>query len=265
VHRWPPAHVALAYWGLGLHWGRAVPTNAAGHLIGHVKDIGQDPSRPDTRLYTTSAAQPFHNDGPADLVALLCLDTAKDGGLSSWCSSIALHNEVLGRPDIAALLAAPDAWFFDRKGEVPSGKKGFFEVPVFNYHKGFLSVNFSDNYFLLSQRHKEVPRLTPAHHEAMALLNSLAAPDKFRMDYAMLPGDIQLLSNHTVFHARSAFVDHDEPGRGRHLLRLWLVPPGARPLPECYGEMMGGGVNPETRGGIVLALGARPSVPLEAG
>lgn len=40
-----------------------------------------------------------------------------------------------------------------------AGKKPFFEIPVFNYHKGYLSVNYSDNYYLLSQRHAEVPKL----------------------------------------------------------------------------------------------------------
>ncbi len=47
-------------------------------------------------------------------------------------------------------------WFYDRKGEVPAGKKPFFEIPIFNYHQGYLSVNFSDNYYFLSQRHEEV-------------------------------------------------------------------------------------------------------------
>jgi hypothetical protein len=55
----------------------------------------------------------------------------------------------------------------DRKGEVPPGKKPYFMIPVFNYHKGYLSVNFSDNYYLLSQRHAEVPRLTEQHYEAI--------------------------------------------------------------------------------------------------
>ena len=31
--------------------------------------------------------------------------------------------------------------------------------------QGYLSVNYSDNYYFLSQRHDEVPRLTPAHLE----------------------------------------------------------------------------------------------------
>ena len=50
------------------------------------------------------------------------------------------------------------------------------------------------------------------------------------MDFA--PGDIQLLSNHTVLHARSEYVDHDEPERKRHLLRLWLSLPSQRALGE---------------------------------
>jgi hypothetical protein len=66
--------------------------------------------------------------------ALLCLQNAKEGGLSGWSSSIAVHNEIVRRrPDLARLLAGP--WHMDRKGEVPAGKQGFFELPVFNYHQ----------------------------------------------------------------------------------------------------------------------------------
>lgn len=70
--------------------------------------------------------------------ALLCLSNAKEGGLSGWSSSISVHNEIVRRrPDLARLLAGP--WFMDRKGEVPEGKKGYFELPVFNYHQVCLS------------------------------------------------------------------------------------------------------------------------------
>ena len=99
--------------------------------------------------------QPYHNDGPADLVSLLCLHNAKQGGTSHWSSSIAVHNAIVqDRPELAHVLAGP--WYFDRKGEIPPGKQPFFEIPVFNYHKGYLSVNFSINYYFLSQRHAEV-------------------------------------------------------------------------------------------------------------
>jgi hypothetical protein len=37
------------------------------------------------------------------------------------------------------------------------------------------------------------------------------------------PGDIQLLMNAKIRHAREAYQDHDNPARRRHLLRLWLA------------------------------------------
>jgi hypothetical protein len=47
--------------------------------------------------------------------------------------------------------------------------------------------------------------------------------------------DVQLLSNHTVLHSRSAYEDHAEPEKKRHLLRLWLSfdrPRSLRALPS---------------------------------
>ncbi len=44
------------------------------------------------------------------------------------------------------------------------------------------------------------------------------------------PGDIQLISNHTIVHSRTAYVDHDDPQRRRHLLRLWLTTEAPRSM-----------------------------------
>ena len=75
------------------------------------------------------------------------------------------------------------------------------------WHQGGLSVNYSDNYYHLSQRHSDVPRLTQQHHEAMALFNEIACSDALRMDSMLQPGDIQLLNNHTQLHTRAEFQD----------------------------------------------------------
>jgi hypothetical protein len=253
VGRYSRRETLSGYWLFGLLWGKAASNNKKGHLIGHIKDIGHDPSHPDTRLYATSAAQPWHNDA-ADLVSLLCLRNAAEGGLSSWASSVSVYNAVLrSHPHLARVLAGP--WFMDRKGEVPPGKKPFFEIPVFNFCRGFLSVNISENYFLLSQRHAEVPRLTPDHYEALRVFNAYAQSDELRISAMLQPGEIQLLSNHTCLHHRGAFVDHaGEPDRRRHLLRLWCAPPDAPPLPEVYNEIYGGnGLEVGKRGGIHVA------------
>lgn len=260
VERWTQEQAILAYWGMGLYWGQVRPINKQGHLLGHIKDIGLDPNAPTTRLYATSAPQPIHNDGPADVVTLLCLNQAKEGGASTWSSSITVYNEILRRrPDLLEVLAGP--WYFDRKGEVPPGKQPFFEIPVFNFHKGYLSVNFSSNYYLLSQRHAEVPRLTPAHLEAIKVFEEVALSPELRLDWVLRPGDVQLLSNHTALHSRQGFADDpQDPRQQRHLLRLWVSPPEERPLPSAYGEIMGGGLDVGRRGGIIPDR--KPYVPL---
>jgi len=43
-------------------------------------------------------------------------------------------------------------------------------------------------------------------------------------------GDIQLLSNHTILHARTDYEDFLEPERKRHLLRLWISLPARTAL-----------------------------------
>ena len=75
------------------------------------------------------------------------------------------------------------------------------------------------------------------------------------------PGDIQLVHNHTIFHDRTAFEDYPEPERKRHLLRLWLAPSNARPLPRVYAERYDS-IMPGDRGGVVVP-GSTPTIPFE--
>ena len=42
------------------------------------------------------------------------------------------------------------------------------------------------------------------------------------------PGQIQYVNNRATGHARTEFVDHPEPERKRHLVRLWLRDAGRR-------------------------------------
>jgi alpha-ketoglutarate-dependent taurine dioxygenase len=48
-------------------------------------------------------------------------------------------------------------------------------------------------------------------------------------------GDIQLINNHVLLHAREAYEDYPEPGRERHLLRMWIAVDEAhrRPLADA--------------------------------
>ncbi len=124
VERWSMREAATAYFGLGAHLGSARSQNAKGHVLGHVQDLGLDAHDPNVRIYQTSARQTFHTNS-CDIVALLCLKTARSGGLSALVSSTTIFNEMRRRrPDLLALLFEPIAT--DRRGEVADGAEALF-------------------------------------------------------------------------------------------------------------------------------------------
>ncbi len=249
VDRWPQRDAALAFIGIGAHLGNARSQNAAGHLLGHVRDLGLSSKDPSVRIYQTSERQTFHTDS-CDVVGLLCLRSARHGGDSLLVSSVTIYNEMRRRrPDLARLLFDPIAT--DRRGEVPEGMKPFFEVPVFNWYAGRLTTIYHRAYIDSAQRFEDAPRLTPAHVEALDLFDALAEDPTLHMKIAFQPGDMQFVHNHTLLHDRTAFENWPEPGRDRHLLRLWLACHGARPLPPVFAQRYGS-VQIGDRGGIVL-------------
>jgi hypothetical protein len=255
----PIADSAAAYWGIGTYFGNARSQNAMGHLLGHVRDLGVATTDPNVRTYQTTERQHFHTDS-CDIVALLCLKTAREGGLSSIVSSMAMYNEMARRrPDLLARLFGPFAT--DRRGEVPVGEKPYFDMPVYNEHAGYISAIYSGTYIRSAQRFAEVPRLTAEDTEALEMFDDLANDKELRLDMELRPGDMQFLHNHTCLHDRTAFVDWPEPERKRHLLRLWLAAPGARPLPPIFAQRYGS-TEIGDRGGIICEK-TRLHAPLE--
>lgn len=248
VDSWTIEESATAYWVIGLHVGWPVSQNGKGHLIGHVCDIGADLRDPTARKYATNAAQPYHTDS-CDVVSLLCLQTAKEGGLSSMSSSFTIYQEMMrSRPDLAKALTEPLP--IDRKGEIPAGKGPFYMMPPINEFEGEVSIIYNRDFIDSAQRHPDAPRLTPAQVEAMDTFDTLAASTELRLDMELQRGDVQFVHNHQIVHSRTGFVDHPEVEKRRHLLRFWLAPPNGRALPPVFAERYGSVTQGERRGGI---------------
>lgn len=221
VERYTMRQSAIAYWGLGLYLGEAVSQNGQGHVLGHVTNLGLDYGDPEVRGYQTSARLNYHADS-SDLVALLCLRTSKSGGLSSIASSTTLWNEMVRtRPDHARTLMAP--LYYTRWGEIPEGKKPWAEINVFTPCNGRMIASYVRSSINKSQTLPSVPRLTPQQIEAMDHLDALAADPRIHLDMEFRAGDIQVLSNHSILHSRTAYEDWPEVEKRRHLLRLWLA------------------------------------------
>ena len=241
---------ATIFCGIGAHLGRARSQNAAGHILGHVRNIGADANDTNTRIYQTAERQTFHTDS-ADVVGLLCLREAQIGGMSLLVSVETIANCMADtRPDLLALLFDPIAT--DRRGEVPEGAAPFMTIPVLSWHAGQLTVFYQRQYIESAQRFDDAPRLTDKHVEALDLFDALANDPDLHMSMQLQPGDMQFVYNHSQLHDRTGFTDWPDPDKRRHLMRLWLSIPGDRALPEVFKERYGS-IEIGNRGGIITA------------
>ena len=228
--------IRLFYWGLAVHMGVPICQNAVGEYMAEVRDRGYDRKNNNVRGYSTHQRQYPHCDN-ADMVGLLCYHPAKEGGESSIASSMAIHNEIL-RTHPEYLKTLYRGAHFDLRGEGADGKRNAFtnhRVPIFSYHEGYLSCRYNGKTIIDGMRKAGKP-LNEIEEKAVIYVRELAMSDEFRLDMKFQRGDIQLLSNHSVLHARNAFVDFDEPEKKRRLLRLWVQLYNGRPLEDTFAD-----------------------------
>jgi hypothetical protein len=220
VAGWSQEQSERFFWCLGLHLGRPGAQNPQDELVGHVTDTGDDATDPFVRLYRTSSNIAYHCDA-ADAVGLLCLRSAKHGGASRIVSSVSVYNELLAqRPDLIPRLYEP--FLLDVRNEDAKGELRHLPIPPCRYAAGRLRTFYHSDYFRSVQRHDDVSPFSAEERELLDLYEQIASSPELYLDMELQPGDVQLLSNHTILHARTEYEDHPEPERKRHLLRLWL-------------------------------------------
>nr|MBF0684916.1 TauD/TfdA family dioxygenase [Pseudomonas sp.] len=260
LQRYTFRQAAIMYWGIGLHIGQLVSQNGKGHLLGHVTNLGLNYADPEVRGYQTNARLPYHSDA-SDIVSLLCVQSARSGGLSSLVSSTTVWNEMVKRdPDSARTLLRP--LYYTRWGEIPEGKKPYEAVPVFAPYDGRMITSYVRSAVYKAQALPGVPPLTDAQIKAMDLLDELSADPELHLDMTFEPGDIQLVSNYSVFHSRTTYEDWPEPERRRHLLRLWLACDDGPALPDFLYERLG--TTPSGRPDGIRVPGVPLIAPLQA-
>jgi len=75
-----------------------------------------------------------------------------------------------------------------------------------------------------------VPPLSERQRAALDRFDATAESPEYALEMAFEPGDVQLLSNHTIAHSRTGYRDAEAPEERRHLLRLWLSIEEPEPL-----------------------------------
>lgn len=221
----------MLFWGMGTHMGLPVSQNAMGHRLGHVFDQGKNYEALDVRGYQTSHRLNYHTDS-SDLVGLMCLRRAKAGGLSSVACAHAVFNTLLAEaPQHLPVLFR--GFEYDRRGEAaPFQAEISARRPVFSIRDGQLSCGYVRQPIKTARIKTGVP-FTDAERAALDAFDEAASRPQNTFSVMLEPGDVQFCNNHLVLHSRTAYEDWPEPGRERHMLRLWLKVEGIRALDEA--------------------------------
>ncbi len=231
---------AAIYWGIGRHMGEAMSNNPEGDMLGHIRDEGLDYDDPNHRGYQTNVTMDYHCD-QTDIVGLLCIRTAKSGGLSKVVSSIAVYNELLKRrPDLVEVMAKPYCW--TKHAEMSSNEKPYYESPVFNVLGDKLCIAFGPKHMEKGHMLPEAPDMTEVQLEGIRLMEQICEEQHYAM--TLERGDIQFANNSVALHTREGFEDWPELERRRQLWRLWLVQPEIRSA-NPYILQWRNGVHPE--------------------
>jgi hypothetical protein len=261
IGRYSETDLRRLWFGLGHHLGTPMYQNRRGEVMRDIRDEGMGAGAQQYGATVDASGQPFLSSGArtltsgalrfhtdrCDVVGLLCVRQAAEGGVSKLASSAKVYNTILvRRPDLHALLCRPIPR--SRFGEEAGGEHVAYDLPVFGVRDGKLTSHYSLTYIENAQMIPGVRKLTEAEHEAIRLLMQVAEEECFEMRFA--PGDIQLLNNHVIYHSRTAFKDNAAAGQDRMLLRLWLSVPNSRALPEDHAVLWGDIGAGRARGGI---------------
>jgi hypothetical protein len=118
-------------------------------------------------------------------------------------------------------------------------------VPVFSVIKGQLSCRYQRSGIAAGHRERGVP-LTGQDVAAFNLFDEIAKARENRLSFYLERGEMMVINNYTVMHARTQFTNYPEPERQRRLIRLWLDAPGFRDVPKEFNFFKTNGVPPQS-------------------
>jgi hypothetical protein len=229
VDKYDAEQMQAVYWGIGTHFGRGCSQSADGDYLGHVTNVAKA-----SRGYTTDRELSLHTDS-AEIVGLLCVRDAKEGGLSLYASSLKVH-EIIEREHPEYLAVLQRGFFCDRRGEEAPDDAAVtpYRVPVYSTRAGLLSCRYVRGVIDKGAAALGI-ELNAQQKEALACLEEVARRDDVRFEVMLRPGEASFINNYELLHARTSFVDWDEPAKKRLLYRLWLEGEPPRPMvPEVH-------------------------------
>lgn len=231
--------------------GAPLPQTEHDDRVFHVRNEGYKLDDPKARGPNTAKRLSFHTDR-CDVIAFLCVKQAASGGENQLVSSGAVYNHIHKmRPDLLAVLMEP--YCYKRHSVDTANPRAYCMQPIFSFCEGRFAASFLRVLIDRADADPDLPALTDIQKQALDYLEETAELPGMQLEFRQQPGDILLLNNWTILHRRSAFVDHDDPARRRHLLRIWLSVPNSRPLDPMFKDNFGDTRAGAIRGGFPIA------------
>jgi len=222
IEKYTKDETSAIFWGIGSYFGPGWPQNAVGHLISDIRNTGDDLSNPDIRGYQTSAELDLHTDG-ADILGLVCLRKAKEGGENQIVSAVAALNKLIEIDPDAAEHLLNTTLYLDWRGEEGPGEKPYYAAKLYTETpKGVTCLSILPYVYSAQERFEDIPRLSEKDLAALEAFEKAKWDESLVVRVLQEPGNLLFLNNHYLLHARSSFVDHEKPDEKRHLRRLWL-------------------------------------------
>ena len=212
-----------AFCGIGAHMGVAVVQNYEGERLVDIIDKDVEYSHR-SRGYMSNKLLPFHSDG-ADLVGLLCLGIAAEGGANVLASATRLYNTVLEeKPEFMETLLT--GFYHHRRGQHDPGEDPLSPepIPVFAFYDGYLHCCYNRN--PIDWVEKEGMSLSDHEVEVLDYFDMLIARPGMTLSMTFQKGDMQFVNNFVLLHSRTEYRDDAE--HKRHLVRLWLEDPKSK-------------------------------------
>lgn len=234
--------------GISSTLGFVVPQTHRHNAIARIQDEGNEYALHTTRGHQTSAALAFHSDR-CDVNLLLYVRVAPRGGDLSVVSYAAAAARLRER-DETAWASLFGGFPFDLREERIFPSLKWHWRPILWHHGEAVRGHYIRRFIADSQRHADCPRLTCDQLHALDRFDEVLEDLREDHTFSPQPGELLLLDNYRVMHARSSFVDRSEAHDRRLALRTWVAPFDSEALPPALHPLAGSCDAGSYRGGV---------------
>jgi alpha-ketoglutarate-dependent taurine dioxygenase len=211
--------------------GDLLPHDFDGEVVREVRyrgvrlEDGVTPRYSDTKQGGNPHTDGMHRPGPVPtMFALYCVRQSSVGGamILSHADDVvrALRDELGGDEEVLHVLREP--FHFDTRDDTP-GRPMTVPRPILEFDGDRPLLCYLRGYLDSGHRRSGVDPLTPAQVRALDMLDAVLDRADLQTRVRLAPGQLVVVNNRTVVHARTPFEDEPGSTRGRLLLRTWIV------------------------------------------